>query len=92
MKYLFVLMLLVTVSIAQQKEQRYIIYTISAEYKSMEFPHVQIPTIGSPKQIPIKLDTWTGDTWMLDAILETSNGKNVIRWKWVKLETELPTK
>lgn len=85
-------MLLVTVSIAQQKEQRYIIFMMNTDAEKIEFQHIQIPSIGTPKQIPIKLDTWTGDTWMLDAILETSNGKNVIRWKWVKLETELPTK
>ena len=93
MRYILVLMLFVTVAFCQVKEQskenRYVIFLMNTDSEKIPFQHIQIPAIGTPKQVPIKLDTWTGDTWMLDSNLETVNGKNIIRWRWIKIETDL---
>lgn len=90
MRYLVMLIFVFSFTFAQQKEsqQRYVIYLMNSDVEKISFQHIQVPTIGTPKQVPIKLDTWTGDTWMLDSNLEIKNGKNVITYRWVKIETD----
>ena len=90
MKYFFTFLVLVSVTFAQQKEQRYQIFLMFVDGNKIEFQHTPVPTIGTPKQIPILLDTFTGRTWFLDPVLEQKNGKNIIRWKWVEIVSELP--
>ena len=90
MKYIYFLLLL-TIGYAQEK-QRYVIYTIDREPERIAFQHIQVPTIGTSKQVPIKLDTWTGETWILDATYRKEKDSNIIEWKWVKIETQLPPK
>lgn len=89
MCYLIMLLMICSFAISQGKEQqRYVIYMMDSNVEKISFQHVQTPTIGTPRQIPIKLDTWTGDTWMLDSNLETINGKNIVTYRWIKIETD----
>ena len=87
MKYL-VLMLLVTVSFAQQKQERYLIYTIETVSEEIPIVYAQLPSIGKPKQVPIMLDTWTGKTWMLETRLRQNGSDKLIEWVWVEVVNE----
>lgn len=90
MKYLFVLMLLVTVSIAQQKEQRYQIVEVEKLHTDGEVG--QIATSGTKKNL-VLLDTQTGKTWYLTSYLVLADDKKtyIKMYQWTPIVYAMPT-
>jgi len=91
MKYVLLLMLLISVSVAQVKEQRYQIVVIPTEMLSITTPQMPvIPDLGNLKSIPMMIDTQTGKTWILQKTMSEDQTK--IEWTWYEIKMSLPLK